>query len=280
MGVHGVTFDSDLELPLKKIIKNTRLDMMTRTDAIIDLLTLSKTTSTINAKIVKSVANMIDKLPPQRLKGEIKEFELCSRYIDPILSALFDDPHNGVLFRWTSTTNREAKDARTDGSISAQRPDSCVSELDQLYFGNSLGYVEVKPASEKANKYAVSKDLIRLGIMTKNSCDYSRLNACMAIQVIDTEISFYITRLRADGLYLFSELCTIKAPSSLEDLGIYLNYLDDIASVLSCFKKWCVHMSSEEAMNATSKRRMSLSDEQFGLLSHSKSNKRRSVTMH
>ncbi|KAI9482499.1 hypothetical protein BDB00DRAFT_879138 [Zychaea mexicana] len=43
----------------------------------------------------------------------------------------------------TSTTNQECKDSLAKGSITSQRPDSCVSELNGLYFGSSLGYVEI-----------------------------------------------------------------------------------------------------------------------------------------
>ena len=46
------------------------------------------------------------------------------------------------------------------------------------------GYVEVKAAAEEHNKYRVSKDLIRLGMLTKNSPDVSVLKGCMAIQII------------------------------------------------------------------------------------------------
>ncbi|KAI7860125.1 hypothetical protein BDC45DRAFT_553138 [Circinella umbellata] len=70
---------------------------------------------------------------------------------NPLLSGLFDDPDDGVLFRWASITNQEARETSVKGSISTHRPDSCISEMDGLFFGSSLGYVEVKPASEKYN---------------------------------------------------------------------------------------------------------------------------------
>jgi hypothetical protein len=42
----------------------------------------------------------IEKLPNQALMDTIKETEHCQRYVDRILSGLFDDPEQEVLFRW------------------------------------------------------------------------------------------------------------------------------------------------------------------------------------
>jgi hypothetical protein len=66
--------------------------------------------------------------------------------------------------------NQEARSLNS-GSISKKRPDSCISELDGLYFNASLGFEEVKPASQNDNKQALSKDLVRLGMLSKNAID-------------------------------------------------------------------------------------------------------------
>lgn len=51
-------------------------------------------------KVVKSVANIIAKVPSVPIMEMIKENELCSRYLDPLLRGLFDDLDNDVFFRW------------------------------------------------------------------------------------------------------------------------------------------------------------------------------------
>ncbi|KAI7861272.1 hypothetical protein BDF14DRAFT_1872221 [Spinellus fusiger] len=51
-------------------------------------------------KLLKCVAKLIEKLPNQDVKEDVLEFELCHRYIDPIMSGLFDDPDKGILFRY------------------------------------------------------------------------------------------------------------------------------------------------------------------------------------
>jgi hypothetical protein len=51
-------------------------------------------------KIVKSIANIILKVPNVLIMETIKENELCTRYLDPLLCGLFDDPDSGIFFRW------------------------------------------------------------------------------------------------------------------------------------------------------------------------------------
>ncbi|KAI9482500.1 hypothetical protein BDB00DRAFT_879139 [Zychaea mexicana] len=136
----GDAFDPELAEKIRQVVKCVKNKKATRLDGVIDLLTLSKNKNNIEKKLIKPIANLLDKLPKKALKSEIKEVELCHRYIDPILSALFDDPKCNTL---TSTTNQECKDSLAKGSITSQRPDSCVSELNGLYFGSSLGYVEI-----------------------------------------------------------------------------------------------------------------------------------------
>ncbi|KAG2206797.1 hypothetical protein INT45_005492, partial [Circinella minor] len=50
-------------------------------------------------KLIKCAAKLIEKLPTHPLKDQIQEVELCQRFIDPILSGMFDDPEHDILFR-------------------------------------------------------------------------------------------------------------------------------------------------------------------------------------
>lgn len=51
-------------------------------------------------KMVKSVANIIAKILSIPVMETVKENELCTRYLDPLLCGLFDGPDAGVFFRW------------------------------------------------------------------------------------------------------------------------------------------------------------------------------------
>lgn len=85
-----------------------------------------------------------------------------------------------MLINRTSVTNEESK----NGFITKQRPDSVITSLDGLYYGPSLGFVEVKGVRRGNDKSAISNDLVRLGLLTKNAIDRSNANGCFGIQVI------------------------------------------------------------------------------------------------
>lgn len=94
-----------------------------RADFQIDILVLARKSSSIAAKIIRFMSTLhicnsilqlwrrdqsqctdylfkIKKLPKQVLKADIMKAELFYRYVDEFLSPLFDDPDEGVLFRW------------------------------------------------------------------------------------------------------------------------------------------------------------------------------------
>lgn len=91
-----------------------------------------------------------------------------------------------ILHR-TNITNQEAAPLNS-GSITKRRPDSCISELEGLYFDASLGFVEVKPSSEDDNKQTLSKDLVRLGMFSKNAIDRWGMRGCLSIQVVGKRV--------------------------------------------------------------------------------------------
>ena len=59
-----------------------------------------------------------------------------------------------------------------------------ITQLDGLYYGGSLGFVEGKSAKQGKDKFAISNDLVRLGLLSKNSIDCNNARGCLAIQVV------------------------------------------------------------------------------------------------
>ncbi|KAG1166836.1 hypothetical protein G6F36_012791 [Rhizopus arrhizus] len=242
VGVHTTVFNEKISNTVLNIVKNLKRERASRMDAQIDFLLLARNPSTIESKIIRSVAAMIEKLPKQAIKDEIKETELCHRYVDAFLSPLFDSPNEDVLFRWsvlmslylTNITNQEAAPLNS-GSITKRRPDSCISELEGLYFDASLGFVEVKPSSEDDNKQTLSKDLVRLGMFSKNAIDRWGMRGCLSIQVVGHKATFFLTTQPSADLYIMMELCIIHMPSCLADMSTYIMQFDEIAAFLQCY---------------------------------------------
>ncbi|KAI8329124.1 hypothetical protein BC941DRAFT_443497 [Chlamydoabsidia padenii] len=87
------------------------------------------------------------------------------------------------------------------------RPDFINTNMDGLFFGSSLGFAEMKPATN-TSKYLMSKDLIRLGVLSKNSLDQHDLQGCLTIQAVGFQMTVFLITLHADGFYLMFEIGT------------------------------------------------------------------------
>lgn len=110
-------------------------------------------------KFAKAISALIIKLSPMPMEENINEFELCTCFLDPFLSALFDDPDNGIYLRWTNETTLESK-AKSD--LSRDRPDICITESYGGKWNVNRGYGEVKPATQIQNHYLICKDLYKI----------------------------------------------------------------------------------------------------------------------
>ncbi|KAI7898364.1 uncharacterized protein BX663DRAFT_555880 [Cokeromyces recurvatus] len=101
---------------ITSLIKNVKNDIITREKGIVQAYKLGFTPSplSITAPLISTnivVTNLvtltsstlpeqqIEKLPNQDIMEDVLKFELCHRYIDPIMSGLFDDPDKSILFR-------------------------------------------------------------------------------------------------------------------------------------------------------------------------------------
>ncbi|CAO3623870.1 unnamed protein product [Cunninghamella blakesleeana] len=190
------------------------------------------------SKIIASVVNLINKLPEDNLMEEVKEIELITKYLDPALQPLFDDLDDDIIFRWTSTSNPEAKNSTI--SISQRRPDSLINSLNDLHVGKSLGFGEVKAKYQSSNNFAIAKDLIRLGVFSKNGIDVGKLNGVITFQAAGLQVTFYITMLVANGLYMMLEIGYLKLPGSLHDLLSCVVHLSDVLDIVNIFYNECL----------------------------------------
>ncbi|KAL9554979.1 hypothetical protein MBANPS3_002581 [Mucor bainieri] len=185
-------------------------------------------------KIVKSIASIAAKIPNVPIMETCKENELCSRYLDPLLCGLFDEPDDGVFFRWTNEkTNDDSRD----------RPDAVISHLEGVKWADNQGFGEAKCATEAENNYLTSIDLIRLGMFSKRAIDHQASKGVLTIQAIGISLTFYITIHTHDNLYIMYELAEILAPRCIDDILKYLMDFNKLRCVVELFAEWCEQAS-------------------------------------
>ncbi|KAI9496627.1 hypothetical protein BDB00DRAFT_744001, partial [Zychaea mexicana] len=147
-------------------------------------------------------------------KQTIGECELFTKYFDPILASLFSDPDRKVLLRWSNVMSDENDKIR---------PDATISKLRQRDFGPSLGYGEVKVARPTIDNHALCHDLMRLATLARDTIDTNALEAALTFQVHGFHITFFLTRLRHDGINVMQEVAQLTFPRFLEELATFVS---------------------------------------------------------
>lgn len=100
-------------------------------------------------KFTKALGQLIMKLPNQPLEENFGEAELCSRFVEPFLSELFDNPDNDIYLRWTNESTLEAQ--FMNGSN--ERPDICITKFCGVKRTTNVGYGEAKSAGHGQDNY-------------------------------------------------------------------------------------------------------------------------------
>ncbi|RUS31904.1 hypothetical protein BC938DRAFT_476785 [Jimgerdemannia flammicorona] len=194
-------FDFEIFTKLTQIVKQGKV---TRDIAVAELQTLIIGRSYGEISILKAIKNIIERVPRTTLKGPVGEVELCTTYIDPVLSPVVADPDRDVFLRWS---NKEAPESKARKLTSrARQPDAIINNIDQLSWGPSRGHGEAKVQEEANNLYNLCADLIRVAVFNKDGIDFYNVQCMLGFQVVGQHISFYLTTLLYDGLYVMTEI--------------------------------------------------------------------------
>ncbi|SAL96970.1 hypothetical protein [Absidia glauca] len=198
-----------------RAIANVESGLQSKDEAELDLLIYGKTVDPLTRSLLRGICVGMRKLPLVAIKDKesIGECELFNMYFDPILSSLLSNPDKNVLLRWSNVISAESGD---------MRPDATISKIHQRSFGASLGYGEVKVARQRTDHHALCHDLLRLGIMTKDTLDQNKLEGALSFQIHGFHVSFFMTSLRHDGLYIMQEIGEVTFPRSLEELATFV----------------------------------------------------------
>ncbi|CAG8618245.1 6558_t:CDS:10, partial [Diversispora eburnea] len=206
-------FDDEILMKLIRIVKRLQREEITRDNAVSELQILAVSRSYEECAILKAIRNIV---PRTTLKSSIGEVELCTTYIDPILCPLFMDPDRGIFLRWSNKETAESKARKPIGR--AKQPDAIINEIDQLSWSLSKGHGEAKVQDEANNLYLLCTDLIRVSVFNKDAIDFYNMNCMLGFQVVGHHISFYLTTLLCDALYVTVEVCHVDVPMSLEQI--------------------------------------------------------------
>jgi hypothetical protein len=123
-GVEELPMSMEAITSMYGIAQDLTMGVISRDKAVAHLLDLDLPTD--DNKFKNCVINLIRKLPAVPIAEDVKELELSTRYVDPFLSGLFDDPDEGMYLMWS---NELPLEARQQEEPSIKRPDICISRL-------------------------------------------------------------------------------------------------------------------------------------------------------
>jgi hypothetical protein len=110
--INKLPMPTETVMDIIKIIQEVLDGTAVREMAAIKLLKFDPTVKNIY-KFAKAIAKLIKKLPRMSLAEDSNEMELSSRFVDPFLSGLFDDPDQNIFLQWTNETTLEAKNEQS-----------------------------------------------------------------------------------------------------------------------------------------------------------------------
>ncbi|KAI8070167.1 hypothetical protein BDF21DRAFT_328277, partial [Thamnidium elegans] len=88
------------------------------------------------------------------------------------------------------------------------------------------------------NKAALCMDLARVACFSKEAIDLHLLESSISFQIHGFAITFFLTRLDHDGLYVMYEVGHLEFPSSLAQLPVFTNLKNLNILLLVCHVFW------------------------------------------
>ncbi|KAL0080214.1 hypothetical protein F4703DRAFT_1777642 [Phycomyces blakesleeanus] len=243
---YNLSMNDQQYMAMAKIINQLSLSNTTREKAFLELTLMSSRMNYSERRLIHGITNLIQKLPNLPLKdnSSISESELWSTYFDPLLSCLICDPEKLVHLRWTNAIPSEG------GKL---RPDAIISKRQQLEYEGSIGYGEVKINQGSSSRYLLCMDTLRLAIFNKNAIDVNKLDGALAFQIHGFYITFFISRLVKNGIYVFYEVANLRFPESFEDLPSFIS-LKNITLLLAVNDVfWRLCKKSDDTATITSR---------------------------
>ncbi|KAF1801932.1 hypothetical protein FB192DRAFT_1422037 [Mucor lusitanicus] len=180
------------------------------------LLTIAQDLDIRQQSVVWGIAAALKKLPFTAIKDKttIGDGELLTTYFDPILANILANPNENVLLiYWANVTY-------------------------------SRGFGEAKVAQPTCDKYMLCLDLTRLATFAKDTIDENKLNASLSFQIHGFSVTFFITRLRHDGIY-----SPYDASPSIEELATFIS-VKNLKMPTDVFWRLCKPCDKEELIKA------------------------------
>lgn len=161
----GMRVDKHLVGELESVM--TTIEDSSRKNIKCQIFQLYEAADDLDTKVLDIFLAYVDKLPEEPLLNhEIKEIELITKYLDPLLNGMLNNHDKNHSFMWTNTQGTSTDD---------ERPDAEMFFLKQRTADYTVGYCEVKINESNSNSLDIHYGMLRLTKFGKNICDEENL---------------------------------------------------------------------------------------------------------
>ncbi|KAL4207760.1 hypothetical protein CU097_007428 [Rhizopus azygosporus] len=252
-------FPLDIMMTIITIVNDINCGLLTRLIAESKILAMiNDITDTVVIRLLLCIKSMVETLPKVNQKKEIKEFELCTRFLQPTFQKLFDNnDDDGLIFKWLNAscfndTNNDSNQNRLDGIVENDR--------------KAVGYFEVKPIAYAKNHRKVNIDLHHLCVFSKTGSAVYKARHMFQIMAVGkstiiriylgllsfyflgTNIQFHLSQVRGDVLIVV-ELDSFRLPLSLDELPQMIPYLDRLYNVVDTIYRCCYENNTVDVLS-------------------------------
>ncbi|CEP10073.1 hypothetical protein [Parasitella parasitica] len=170
----GMRVDKHLVGELESVM--TTIENSSRKNIKCQIFQLYEAADDLDTKVLDIFLAYVDKLPEEPLLNhEIKEIELITKYLDPLLNGMLNNHDKNHSFMWTNTQGTGTDD---------ERPDAEMFFLKQRTVDYTVGYCEVKINESNSNSLDIHYDMLRLTKFGKNIFDEENLESALIVMVV------------------------------------------------------------------------------------------------
>ncbi|KAG1561764.1 hypothetical protein G6F49_001500 [Rhizopus delemar] len=220
-------FPYDIMSDIINIVNDINCGLLSKLNAVGKILAkINDDMDPVVIRLLLCVKSMIEILPSDSQKKAVLEFQVSTRYLQPLLQTLFDE--DDILFKWTN----EAPFNDADNDLQ-DRPDGCIENDDF-----TIGYLEVKPIDKAKDHKKINRDLYRLGVFSKAATTKYKLKHTFQVMAVGTNLQFHISELKSNVLTMV-ELDHFRLPLSMDELPQLIPYLHRLYNVVATIYSCC-----------------------------------------
>ncbi|GAA5806829.1 hypothetical protein MFLAVUS_000177 [Mucor flavus] len=217
--IDAVDIHTDVKVKIEEILKDTKSHTITMTKAAKKLNNVLSDDDYKNYDdmIVIGIRNLLEIIPKYKFNGLLNENQVGCSYANPVLSPIFNNP-----------------DKRSH--LHCKQPDFGGNVLENSNWVGPVLVGEVKGEDRKDDVYMCLMDLFRIGSLSMESINHNKYKGVIGIQVIGTQVTFYISTLLSKSFYVMMEICSITLPKDLTEIMSYFANVSDMLPVLQYYE--------------------------------------------